>query len=183
MLAFKRCPLYPQKQTLAQLASKVGMLAYKSSSTRNLLRTANSAFSPVDSFVEDDARSPDGAPADITRCALCHRNHSQMNDAHAQSPIRIQEVTMSLLQRTGVYQKTDHWHPAFTPSGVMTSDVSEVTETDEDVRILNARDAPRLVPDDVREMRLLRLLRMSRSPLNMWPPKSGVATSAQNTRC
>jgi hypothetical protein len=58
---------------------------------------------------------------------------------------------MSLLQRTGVYQKTDHWHPAFTPSGLMTSDVSEVTETDEDVRILNARDAPRLVSDDVLE--------------------------------
>jgi hypothetical protein len=56
---------------------------------------------------------------------------------------------MSLLQRTGVYQKTDHWHPAFTPSGVMTSDVSEVTETDEDVLTLNARDAPRLVPDGV----------------------------------
>jgi hypothetical protein len=51
---------------------------------------------------------------------------------------------MSLLQRTGVYQKTDHWHPALTPSGVMTSDVSEVTEADEDVRILN-------VPDDVQE--------------------------------
>ena len=33
----------------------------------------------------------------------------------------------------------------------MTSDVSEVTETDEDVLILNARDAPRLVPDDVLE--------------------------------
>jgi hypothetical protein len=49
---------------------------------------------------------------------------------------------MSLLQRTGVNQKTDHWHPAFRPSGVMTSDVSGVTETDEDVRILN-------VPDDV----------------------------------
>jgi hypothetical protein len=64
-------------------ASEVGTSAYKSSSTRNLLRTANSAFSRVDSFVEDDARSPDGAPADITRCALCHRNHSQMNDAHA----------------------------------------------------------------------------------------------------
>ncbi len=58
---------------------------------------------------------------------------------------------MSLLQRTGVYQKTDHWHPAFTPSGVMTSDISEVTETDEDVFIPNARDAPRLVPDDVLE--------------------------------
>jgi len=51
---------------------------------------------------------------------------------------------MSLLQRTGVYQKTDHWHPAFTPSGVMTSDASEVTETDEGVRILN-------VTDDVQE--------------------------------
>ena len=51
---------------------------------------------------------------------------------------------MSLLQRAEVYQKTDHWHRAFTPSGVMTSDVSEVTETDEDVRILN-------VPDDVQE--------------------------------
>jgi hypothetical protein len=58
---------------------------------------------------------------------------------------------MSLLQRTGVYQKTDHWHPALTPSGVMTSDVSEVTETDEDVLIPNARDAPRLVPHDVLE--------------------------------
>ena len=54
---------------------------------------------------------------------------------------------MSLLQRTGVYQKTDHWHPAFRPSGDMTS----VTETDEDVLIPNARDAPRLVPDDVLE--------------------------------
>jgi 5,10-methylene-tetrahydrofolate dehydrogenase/methenyl tetrahydrofolate cyclohydrolase len=57
---------------------------------------------------------------------------------------------MSLLQRTGVYQKTDHWHPAFRSSGVMTSDVSEVTEIDEDV-LIHARDAPRLVPDDVLE--------------------------------
>ena len=56
---------------------------------------------------------------------------------------------MSLLQRTDVYQKADHWHPAFRPSGVMNSDVSEVTETDEDVLILKACDAPRLVPDDV----------------------------------
>ena len=31
----------------------------------------------------------------------------------------------------------------------MNSDVSEVIETDEDVFIINARDAPRLVPDDV----------------------------------
>jgi hypothetical protein len=23
---------------------------------------------------------------------------------------------MSFLQRTGIYQKTDHWHPAFRPS-------------------------------------------------------------------
>jgi hypothetical protein len=51
---------------------------------------------------------------------------------------------MSLLQRTGVYQETDYWHPAFGPSGVMTSDPSEVTETDEDIRILN-------VPDEVQE--------------------------------
>jgi hypothetical protein len=51
---------------------------------------------------------------------------------------------MSLLQRTGAHQKTHHWHPALTLGGVMTSDVSEVTETDEDVRILN-------VPDDVQE--------------------------------
>jgi hypothetical protein len=51
---------------------------------------------------------------------------------------------MSLLQRTGVYQKTDHWLPALTPGGVMTGDVSEVTETVEDVRIFN-------VPDDVQE--------------------------------
>jgi hypothetical protein len=49
------------------------------------------------------------------------------------------------------HQTTDHWHSAFRPSGVMTSDVSEVTGTDEDVRILNARDAPRLVQADVRE--------------------------------
>ena len=49
------------------------------------------------------------------------------------------------------HQNPDDWNPALKPSGVRTSDVSEVTETDEDVRILNARDAPRLVPDDVRE--------------------------------
>ena len=41
---------------------------------------------------------------------------------------------MSLLQRIDAYQKID---PAFVASGVMTSDVSEVTETDEDVLILN----------------------------------------------
>jgi hypothetical protein len=55
---------------------------------------------------------------------------------------------MSLLQRTGVNQKPDHWHPALTPSGVITSEISEVTETDEDIPILNAR-GPRLVSDDV----------------------------------
>jgi hypothetical protein len=54
---------------------------------------------------------------------------------------------MSLLQRTDVYQKAGHWHPALRPS----SDVGEVTETDEDVLNLNAPDAPRLVPDDVLE--------------------------------
>ena len=51
---------------------------------------------------------------------------------------------MSLLQRTDLYQKVDHWQPAFRPSGVMNSDVSEVTKTDEDVLILN-------VPDDVQK--------------------------------
>jgi hypothetical protein len=56
---------------------------------------------------------------------------------------------MSLLQRTDLYQKADHRHPAFRPSGVMNSDVSELAESD--VLILNARDAPRLVPDDVLE--------------------------------
>jgi hypothetical protein len=55
------------------------------------------------------------------------------------------------LAGTMVYQKADLWHPAFRPSGVMNSDVSEVTETDEDVLIINARDAPRLVPDDALE--------------------------------
>jgi hypothetical protein len=45
---------------------------------------------------------------------------------------------------TMVYQKADLWHPAFIPSGVMNSDVSEVTETDEDVLIHN-------VPDEVLE--------------------------------
>jgi hypothetical protein len=52
---------------------------------------------------------------------------------------------------TMVYQKADLWHPAFRPSGVMNSDVSEVTETDENILIPNARDAPRLVSDDVLE--------------------------------
>jgi hypothetical protein len=42
---------------------------------------------------------------------------------------------------TMVYQKADLWHPAFIPSGVMNSDVSEVTETDEDVLILNVPNA------------------------------------------
>jgi hypothetical protein len=70
-----------------------------------------------------------------------------MNNAHVQSrsgqevPDQVQEVTMSLLQRIDVYQ-ADHKHLAFRPSGVMISDVSEVT--DEDVLILN-------VPDDVLE--------------------------------
>ena len=50
---------------------------------------------------------------------------------------------MSLLQRTGVYQKPDHWHPAFRLSGDMTIDVNE-GETDEDVRILN-------IPDEARQ--------------------------------
>ena len=44
---------------------------------------------------------------------------------------------MSLLQRTDVHQKAGHWHPALGPSGVMNRDVSEVTETDEDVLSLN----------------------------------------------
>jgi hypothetical protein len=56
-----------------------------------------------------------------------------MNNAHVQSRIRdFQEVTMSVLERTEVYQKADHKHPAFRPSGVMNSDVSEVTETNEE---------------------------------------------------
>ena len=58
---------------------------------------------------------------------------------------------MSLLQRTDVYQKIGRWHPALRPSGVINSDASEVTETDEDVLILNAPDAPRLLPDVVLE--------------------------------
>jgi hypothetical protein len=40
--------------------------------------------------------------------------------------------------------ETNLVHHIATSSGVMTSDISEVTETDEDVRILN-------VPDDVQE--------------------------------
>ena len=56
-----------------------------------------------------------------------------------------------MLQRTDVYQKIGRWHPALRPSGVINSDASEVTETDEDVLILNAPDAPRLVPDVVLE--------------------------------
>jgi hypothetical protein len=55
---------------------------------------------------------------------------------------------MSLLQRAGD-PETDHWHPAFSPSGV--SDVNELTQTDEDILLLNARHASRLVSDDVLE--------------------------------
>jgi hypothetical protein len=58
---------------------------------------------------------------------------------------------MSLLQRTDVYQKADHWHPAFRPSGVKNSDVTEVTKTDEDVLILNG-------PDDVTSSGTLNVL-------------------------
>ena len=87
---------------------------------------------------------------------------------------------MSLLQRTDVYQKAGHWHPALGPSGVMNSDVSEVTETDEDVLILNAPDAPRLF--QMTCWNALRLLRTGRSSRNMWTPKNGVAISAQSTR-
>jgi hypothetical protein len=72
---------------------------------------------------------------------------------------------MSLLQRIDPHQKADHCHPAFRPSGVMNSDVSEVTETDEDILIPNAREAPRLVSDDVLE----RAPPVGRSSRNMWP--------------
>jgi len=58
---------------------------------------------------------------------------------------------MSLLQRTDVYQKADHRHPAFRPSGVMNSDVSEMTEIDEDVHIQNG-------PDDVTSSGTLNVL-------------------------
>ena len=59
---------------------------------------------------------------------------------------------MSLLQRTDVYQKADHRHPAFRPSGVMNSDVSEMTEIDEDVHIQNG-------PDDVTSSGTLNVLK------------------------
>jgi len=56
-----------------------------------------------------------------------------------------------LLQIADIYQKADHWHPAFRPSGVKNSDVTEVTKTDEDVLILN-------VPDDVTSSGTLNVL-------------------------
>jgi len=46
------------------------------------------------------------------------------------------------------HQKVDVWHPAFTLSGVMNGDASEVTEIDENLLI---RDAPPLVPNNVLE--------------------------------
>lgn len=49
---------------------------------------------------------------------------------------------MSLLQRIDVHQKAGLKHPAFRPIGVINSAVSEVIETDEDVRVP-------IVPDDV----------------------------------
>jgi hypothetical protein len=61
----------------------------------------------------------------------------------------------------------------------MNSDGSEVTETDEDVLIPNARDAPRLVPDDVLEPAAA----AADGQVITEYPKSGVATSAQSTRC
>ena len=42
------------------------------------------------------------------------------------------------------HQKADLWHPAFIPSDVMNSDVSEVTQIDKDILSLN-------VPDEVQE--------------------------------
>jgi hypothetical protein len=64
---------------------------------------------------------------------------------------RLRELYAQKVQRTDVYQKADHWHPAFRPSGVMNSDVSEVTEIDEDVLILNG-------PDDVTSSGTLNVL-------------------------
>ena len=58
---------------------------------------------------------------------------------------------MSLLQGNDLYQKADHRHPAFRPSGVMNSHLSEVTETDEDVLIHNG-------PDDVTSSGTLNVL-------------------------
>jgi len=58
---------------------------------------------------------------------------------------------MSLLQRTVVYEKTDHWHPALTSSGAMTSGVGKVTKADGDILIPNAPEAPRWVSDEVLE--------------------------------
>jgi hypothetical protein len=62
---------------------------------------------------------------------------------------------MSLLQRNDLYQKADHWHPAFRPSGVMNSNVSEVIETDEDL-ILSG-------PDDVTSSGQLNVLERAAS--------------------
>jgi hypothetical protein len=47
---------------------------------------------------------------------------------------------MSLLQRTEVYQKARHSQPAFEPSGLMISDVTEVPEPDGNVLIGNVPD-------------------------------------------
>ena len=76
------------------------------------------------------------------------------------------------------HQKTDHWHAALKPSGVMTSDVSEPMRM-----FASSTHATHRVWFQTTCKNPLRLLRMSRSPLNMWSPKSGVVTSAQSTRC
>jgi hypothetical protein len=47
--------------------------------------------------------------------------------------------------------KADLWHSAFIPSGVVNCDVSELSETEEDVLIINAREARRSGPDDALE--------------------------------
>jgi len=38
------------------------------------------------------------------------------------------------------HQRADHWHPAFRPSGVVKGDVSEVTETDENLLVFKLPD-------------------------------------------
>jgi hypothetical protein len=63
----------------------------------------------------------------------------------------LQEETMSLLQRIDPHPKTYDWHPAFTPSGLGTDDVSVGIETEEDVLIRKARDVRHSIPDEVLE--------------------------------
>src|SRR5262249_36963915 len=84
-------------------------------------------------------------------CALGHRHYSANEQCSRPIPHQDSGGDNVIAPENRGLSKSHLWHPAFIPSGAMNSDVSEPTETDEDILIPNTRDAPRLVSDDVLE--------------------------------